>query len=148
MLELDGIVTAPKEGYVAVYEWQVSNGLTFPIGELLREVIKKYQISVCQIYPLGICRIMAFEMCCEKAGVTGSVKLFRYFYYIKKSAGGYYFSSRPKKKDFVSKYSEGPVGWKQNVFMVKKSLLPAEMSWKQSVGKDNYQEEGANEEDI
>lgn len=63
---------------------------------------------VSQIYPLGICKILAFEMGCEKARVTGSVKLFTYFYYIKKLAKGYSFSSRPKKKDFVSKYSECP----------------------------------------
>lgn len=110
LLEPGKTVATPKEGYVAVYEWQVRNGLTFLIGELLREIIKEYQLSVSQIYPLGICKIIVFEMCYEKAGVTGSVKLFRYFYYIKNSAGGYYFSSRSKKKDFLSKYSECPPG--------------------------------------
>lgn len=80
LLELGETVAAPKEGYIAVYEWQVRKGLTFLIGELLRDNIMEYQLSVSQIYLLGICRIIAFEMCCGKAGVTGSVKLFRYFY--------------------------------------------------------------------
>lgn len=101
-------MAAPKEVYVVVYEWQVSNGLTFSIEEFFREIIKEYQLLVSQIYPLGICKIMAFEMCCEKARVTGSVKLFTYFYYIKKLARGYYFTNRPKKRDFVSKYNECP----------------------------------------
>lgn len=48
----------------------------------------------------------------------------------------------------MSKYSECPVESKQNVFIVKKSLFPSEMSWKQIVGKDNYQEDGGNEEEI
>lgn len=56
-------VAAPREGYVTAYEWQVRNGLKFLIGELLTELIKQYQISFSQIYPLGICRIMAFEVC-------------------------------------------------------------------------------------
>lgn len=118
----------PKKGCVTVYEWHIRNGLTFLIEELLREIIKEYQISVIQIYPLGICRIMAFEMCFEKVGITESVKLFRYFYYIKKSIEGYYFSSRLKKKNFLRKYNECPVGWKHNVFIVKKSLFLVEMS--------------------
>lgn len=80
-------MASPKEGYVAVYEWQVRNELTFLIGALLREKIKEYQLSISQIYPLGICRIMAFEMCCEKAGVTGSVKLFRYLFTLKNQQG-------------------------------------------------------------
>lgn len=32
--------------------------------------------------------------------------------------------------------------------MVKKSMFLVEMNWKQSVGKDNYQEDGGNEEEI
>lgn len=41
----------------------------------------------------------------------------------------------------MNKYSDCPVGWKQSVFMVKRDLFPAGMGWKQSVGKDNDQEE-------
>lgn len=48
----------------------------------------------------------------------------------------------------MSKYNECSVGWKQIEFMVKKSLFQPEMGWKQSLGKDNYQEDDENEEEI
>lgn len=98
LLEPGETVMSPREGYVAVYEWQVRNGLKFPVEGLLREVIREYQISISQIYPLGICRVITFEICYEKARIYGSVKLFRHFYYIKKAAEGYYFSCRPKRR--------------------------------------------------
>lgn len=62
--------TSPREGYVAVYEWQVMNGLKFLICSLLKDIIKQYRVSISQILPLGICKVMAFEACCQKAGVV------------------------------------------------------------------------------
>lgn len=68
-------------------------------------IIEDYKISISQIFLLEICRIMAFKTCCRKAGVTGNIDLFRSFYHNKKIVRGYYFSNRPKKKDFVLKYT-------------------------------------------
>lgn len=103
--------TSSKDNYVVIYEWQIKNGLRFPICPLLKEVIKQYRISISQIFLLGICRIMAFEACRRKTGVAVSVDLFIYYYHIKKTIGGYYFSSKPKKRDFVIKYTEAAVEW-------------------------------------
>lgn len=91
---------------------------------------------------------MAFDACCRKAGVAASVDLFRHYYHIKKTVGGYYFSSRPKRKDFVKKYSEAGVGWRRSFFMVKRENFPAEMCWKESVGMDNRPGGSVNEQDI
>lgn len=104
--------TSPKEGYMVIYEWQVRNGMKFLIGALLKKAIKQYRMSISQIFPLGICRIMVFDACCHKFGEAVSVDLFRHYYHIKKTTGGYYLSSRPKKKDFVKRYSKAGVGWR------------------------------------
>lgn len=44
--DFEETVSSPKEGYVVVYEWQVRNGLKFPIGDLLTDIIKQYQIWI------------------------------------------------------------------------------------------------------
>lgn len=91
---------------------------------------------------------MAFDASCRKAGITVSVELFRYLCHILKIARGYYFCSRPKRNDFVIKYSECTVGWKQNYFMVKKENFPTKMCRKESVGKDNNPRGSTSEEEI
>lgn len=53
-----------------------------------------------------------------------------------------------KREDFVIKYSECPVGWKRNLFMVKKSNFLTEMCWKQSACKDNHPGENYKEKEI
>lgn len=115
--------SSPKEGYVVIYKWQIRNRLKFRICLLLKEIIKQYRISNSQTFPLGICRIMAFDACSRKAGVSRNVVLFRYYYHIKKAVGGYYFSSRPKMKDFGAKYSEAGVRWRRRFYMVKKEII-------------------------
>lgn len=72
-------VRTSKEGYVAVYESQLKRGLRFLILELLREFINCYGVSIAQVYPIGICRLIAFEMACRQVWVSGSLTLFRQF---------------------------------------------------------------------
>lgn len=94
-------VLTPEPGYVAVYESQLKNGLRFLVFNLLREVINHYGVSIAQVYPIGICRLIVFEMACRWVKVRSTLTLFRQFYQMKGIGGIFYFSSRSKGKDFL-----------------------------------------------
>lgn len=55
----------PGRGYVFVFENQLNLGLRFPVFQLLRDLIEYYGLSITQLFPLGICMIVAFEMACR-----------------------------------------------------------------------------------
>lgn len=104
--KLTKIIRTLEEGYVAVYELQLKSGLKFPIFDLLRDVINHYRVLIAQIYPIGICRHISFEMACTLVGVSCSLVLYRQFFQMKGMGGMFYFSSRPKGRDFLEAYAE------------------------------------------
>lgn len=81
---------APGKGYVAVFESQLKLGLRFLVFRLVQDVIEYYGVSITQLFPLGICRMVAFEMACKEPKVESSLTLFRHFYHMKRTGGFYY----------------------------------------------------------
>lgn len=73
------------KGFVIVFESQLRFGLRSSIFCLLREVIEHYELCITQIFPLGLCRTVAFDMACKEAKVERSLNLFRHYCYIKRN---------------------------------------------------------------
>lgn len=129
-------VLAPEEGFVAVYEAQLKNGLRFPILGLLGEVIRHYGVSIAQVYLIGICRLIAFEMACKQARVKSSLMLFRQFYQIKGMGGMFYFSTRPKGKDFLGASANLVGGWRRRHVTIRAANFLVRLRWRRLRGGD------------
>lgn len=126
----------PGKGYVAVFESQLKLGLRFPVFQLLQEVIKYYGVSIIQLFPLGICIMVAFEMACREAKVESSLTLFRHFYHLKRTGGFYYVCGRSLGKDFLARNKGLQSGWRTRYFMVKKGSFPRGVGWKEGSSSD------------
>lgn len=68
------------KGYVAVFDSQLKFGLRFPILQQLKDVIDDYEVSITQMFPLGLCGMVNFEMACKEAKVKSNLNLFRHYY--------------------------------------------------------------------
>lgn len=106
----------------------------FLIFDLLREVITHYGVSISQIYPIGICRLIAFEMTCRQVGVNSLLALFRQFYQMKGMDRMFYFLSRPKGRDFLGASAELAGGWRMRYLIVRATNFLAGMGWRQLRG--------------
>ena len=104
-------VKRPEEGWVAIFESQLKSGLRFPLFKLLIDIINFYEVSISQIFPLGLTRIVAFELACREAKVASSVTLFRCFYHLKKNLEGYYFCTRTKGREFACRFRVTDPRW-------------------------------------
>lgn len=73
----------------------------------MKDVIDHYEVSITQMFPLGLCRMVGFEMTCKEAKVESNLNLFRHYCHIKRTEGFYYVYGRSLSKDFLAK-SKGP----------------------------------------
>lgn len=97
----------PTKGFIGIFESQLKLGLRFPIFQLLQKVIDYYEVYIRQLFPLGICKMIAFEMAWKEAKLESSLRLFRHFYHKKRTRGFYYVCERSLDKDFLVK-NKGP----------------------------------------
>lgn len=126
----------PGEGYVTVFESQLKLGIRFPVFQLLRDVIGYYGVSITQLFSLGICKMVAFEMACREAKVESSLTLFRHFYHLKRTGRFYCVCGRSLGKDFLAR-NEGPSsGWRSQFFMVKRGNFSKGIESKEGSSSD------------
>lgn len=114
----------------------MKNGLRFPIFGLLGEVVSHYGLSIAQVYPIGICRLIAFEIASKRVGAKSSLTLLRQFYQMKGMGRMFFFLSWPKGKDFLWANADLSSGWRMRYIMVRAANFPAGMGWRRLRGED------------
>lgn len=99
----------------------------FPYWVYWGKAIRHYSVSIAQVYPIRICRLMAFELVCKQAKVKSSLTLFRQFYQMKGMGGMFYFATRPKRKDFLGACADLSGRWRMRYLMVSVANFPSGM---------------------
>lgn len=129
------LAKTPAKGYFVVFESQLKFGLR-PIFRLLKEVIEYYEVSITQLFPLGLCRMIAFEIACKEEKVECSLNLLRHYYHIKRTEDFNYMCGRSLSKEFLAKNKGPSTGWRRSYFMVKKENFSRGMEWRKGGGRD------------
>lgn len=99
-------------------------------------MIEYYKVSITQLFPLGICRIVAFEMAYKEGKVESSLILFRHFYHLKRTGEFYYVCERSLSKKFLAKNKGPSSGWRGRYFKIKRGNFPKGMEWKEGSSSD------------
>lgn len=67
----------PPPGYIGVYTRQLQYGLRFPLDPFVRDILIKYRISLCQLTPVSIRRVMTYLWVCRFFAVEPNLHCFR-----------------------------------------------------------------------
>ena len=82
----DWRASSPPVGWICVYEDQLRVGLRFSLHPFIRVLLQFYQILLTQIVPNGIWLVIKFLLICGEHGVEPTMKLFRFYFQIRKAA--------------------------------------------------------------
>jgi hypothetical protein len=96
-------VTACPEGFVAVYVKYFTEGnLRLPFTRFFCSVFEYFNMRLPQLNPLGVLRIICFEMQCRALGVVPSAALFHHFFSLGHAGNWYSFTPRRGSKDITA----------------------------------------------
>ncbi|KAK1435090.1 hypothetical protein QVD17_00850 [Tagetes erecta] len=102
-----------------------------PFTRFLIKILLYYGIHISQCAPLGIAKIMHFEISCRAIGEVPDLVVFRKFFHITKAGDWYTFERRRSiaLSCFTSALS-GLKNWKDNFFYVDDRCIPSDMVWR------------------
>nr|XP_043616639.1 uncharacterized protein LOC122588563 [Erigeron canadensis] len=119
-------VLTPPDGYVGFYLQSASEGnVRYPFSAFMLEVLDFFEIHISTITPLGLSRIIAFEVMCRAYGGEPSLDLFRYFVQTCPSGDWATVGNRSKAGCF----KRGGLDirdWKSQFVFMRSSLIPKE----------------------
>ncbi|GJT23750.1 hypothetical protein Tco_0893687 [Tanacetum coccineum] len=119
--------------YIGLYIEQLEQGgLRVPFSSFFLAVIKHFGVHVSQLVPMGVNRVILFEVRCISLGINPSVSLFRVFYKLCKQ--GHWFSfenktGRGTRKCF-KEVTSSLKGWKKKFFLIDRRAIPDAMPWR------------------
>ncbi|KAL2518970.1 Plus3 domain-containing protein [Abeliophyllum distichum] len=111
----------PSEGFVAIYEPTMQQGLRLPMHPFFREVLKDWNLAPCQITPNDWGQMVASYLLwvVVKAGGNLTPREFESIYRPCRSSGWYNVSPRPGQKWRMATDSPNKVhNWKERFFFV------------------------------
>ncbi|KAL2504307.1 Uncharacterized protein Adt_19928 [Abeliophyllum distichum] len=111
----------PHEGFVAIYEPAIQQGLRLPMHPFFREVLKDWNLAPCQITPNGWGQMVASYLLWVVAEARRNLtpREFESIYRPCQSLGWYNVSSRPGQKWRTATDSPNKVhNWKERFFFV------------------------------
>nr|GEU61773.1 hypothetical protein [Tanacetum cinerariifolium] len=134
---------APTEGWtmdkllkevIGLYEQFLKFlGVRVPFSTLLLETIKHFRVHITQLVPLGLNRLIMFELYCRNLSIIPTASLFRVFYKISKQGHRFSFERRVGKGAGAKIFREtlsGIKGWKDRFLFLDRRAIPDAMAWR------------------
>ncbi|GJS98765.1 hypothetical protein Tco_0819935 [Tanacetum coccineum] len=106
------------------------SGVRIPFSKFLLNVIKKFKVHISQIVPLGLNRVVNFEIFCRALHITPRVVLFRVFYTLCKQGNWFSFSRRRGAPQCFHERWTGLKEWKEHFFLIDRRAIPMAMPWR------------------
>ncbi|GKB84666.1 hypothetical protein Tco_0956938 [Tanacetum coccineum] len=118
---------------IGIYIEQLEQGgLRIPFSTFLLAVIKHFWVHVSQLVPMGVNRVIMFEVHCRSLDINVIVSLFWVFY--KLCNQGHWFSFEKKTKGRSKKcfkeLTSSLKGWKKKFFLIDRQVISDAMSWR------------------
>ncbi|GJS12860.1 hypothetical protein Tco_0407332 [Tanacetum coccineum] len=119
--------------YIRIYIEQLEQGgLQVPFSTFFLAVIKHFGVHVSQLVPMGVKRVILFEIRCRSLGINAIVSLFRVFYKLCKQ--GHWFSFENKiggrAKKCFKEVTSSLKGWKKKFFFIDCRAVSDAMPWR------------------
>nr|GEZ52848.1 hypothetical protein [Tanacetum cinerariifolium] len=119
--------------YIGLYVEQLEQGcLRVPFSSFFLVVIKHFGVHVSQLVPMGVNRVILFEIHYLSLDVRPTVSLFWIFYKLCKQ--GHWFSFKNKTgrgtRKCFKEVTTSLKGWKRKIFLIDRRAISDAMPWR------------------
>ncbi|GJR07598.1 hypothetical protein Tco_0790250 [Tanacetum coccineum] len=104
-----------------------------PFLTFLLSVLKYFKVHISQLVPLGLNKVVSFEVMCHNINIIPIVTLFHVFQCLCKQGDWFSFSKRRNTEDVCM--DDGPSSlkrWKDKFFLIDRRAIPVYLTWRHS----------------
>ncbi|GJU17363.1 hypothetical protein Tco_1145329 [Tanacetum coccineum] len=101
------------------------SGIRVLFSTFLLSVLKYFKVHISQLVPLGLNKVVSFEVVCHDLNIVPTVTLFRVFQCLCKQGDWFSFSKRCNTEDVCM--DDGPSSlkkWKDKFFLIDRRAVP------------------------
>ncbi|GJY81488.1 hypothetical protein Tco_0494239, partial [Tanacetum coccineum] len=108
-----------------------SSGVRIPFSSFLLAVLKYFKVHISQLVPLGLAKVITFEVLCRSLGIEPTVTLFRVFQTLSKQGDWFSFAKRGGSAPVCMEVTKsGLKQWKEKNFLIDRRAIPFHMPWR------------------
>ncbi|GKB69817.1 hypothetical protein Tco_0931229, partial [Tanacetum coccineum] len=107
------------------------SGVHIPFSSFLLAIIKYYKVHFTQLGPLGLNKVVTFEVLCRSLQIEPIMTLFRVFQTLCKQGHWFYFAKRHALSPVCINDNRSCMKhWKNGFFFIDRRAIPDYMSWR------------------
>ncbi|KAJ0601136.1 hypothetical protein HanIR_Chr03g0124961 [Helianthus annuus] len=127
----DKSINECPSGMIALYcrHFEFSN-LRCPFSNFVLNILEYYRVSFGQIHPLGMARVLHFEILCRATGYDPSLLSFRRFFRLAKNGDWFTFETSQVDTCLISSMVSTLGVWKDRFFWVSEEIVPFKLVWR------------------
>ncbi|GKA41913.1 hypothetical protein Tco_0734573 [Tanacetum coccineum] len=108
-----------------------SSGVRIPFSSFLLAVLKYFKVHISQLVPLGLTKVITFEVLCRSLGIEPTVTLFRVFQTLSKPGDWFSFAKRGGSAPVCMEVTKSGLNkWKEKIFLIDRRAIPFHMPWR------------------
>ncbi|GJU87878.1 hypothetical protein Tco_1295424 [Tanacetum coccineum] len=108
-----------------------SLGVRIPFSSFLLAVLKYFKVHISQLVPLGLSKVITFEVLCRSLNIEPTVTLFRVFQTLSKQWDWFSFAKRGGSAPVCMEVTKsGLKQWKEKIFLIDRKAIPFHMPWR------------------
>ncbi|GJR20639.1 hypothetical protein Tco_0969166 [Tanacetum coccineum] len=108
-----------------------SSGVRIPFSSFLLAVLKCFKVHISQLVPLGLTKVITFEVLCRSLNIEPTVTLFRVFQTLSKQGDWFSFAKREDPEPVCMEVAKsGFKLWKEKFFLIDRRYIPFHMPWR------------------
>nr|GEX05989.1 hypothetical protein [Tanacetum cinerariifolium] len=119
--------------YIRLYIEQLKQGgLRIPFSSLFLAVIRHFGVHVSQLVPMGVNRVILFEIRCISLSINLTVSLFWVFYKLCKQGHWFSFENKTGRgtKKYFKEVTSSLKGWEKKIFLLDRRAILDAMPWR------------------
>ncbi|GJZ89141.1 hypothetical protein Tco_0660923, partial [Tanacetum coccineum] len=141
----------PIDAIGIYYEFLRFSGVRVPFSTFLLSVLKYFKVHISQLVPLGLNKVVSFEVVCRDLNIIPTVTLFRVFQCLCKQGDWFSFSKCRNTEDVCM--DDGPSSlnkWKNKIFLIDRRSIPDHLTWRHSCScvSDDLPSDGYDRNDV
>ncbi|GJY76182.1 hypothetical protein Tco_0481298 [Tanacetum coccineum] len=108
-----------------------SSGVRIPFSSFLLAVLKYFKVHISQLVPLGLSKVITFEVLCRSLSIEPTVTLFRVFQTLSKQGDWFSFAKRGGSAPVCMEVTKSRLKqWKEIFFLIDRRAIPFHMPWR------------------
>ncbi|GKB51993.1 hypothetical protein Tco_0902746, partial [Tanacetum coccineum] len=108
-----------------------SSGVRIPFSSFLLAVLKYFKVHISQLVPLGLSKVVTFEVLCRSLNIEPTVTLFWVFQTLSKQEDWFSFAKRGGSTPVCMEVAKsGLKHWKEKFFLIDRRAIPFNRPWR------------------